>query len=110
LVSIKFGASQHTLLRDTELEPVMPGRHTARSSITEQLSDLKDGGHLLLLREGAVVLDGEYEGEGGGDEGAPLDDLDDLEEGDLGGEGVTVEDDRQAVLSVPAVQLHTPAP
>ncbi len=34
----------------------------------------------------------------------------DLEEGDLGGERVAVEDDRQAVLPVPAVKLHTTAP
>ena len=33
-----------------------------------------------------------------------------LQEGDLGGERVTVEYDRQTVLTVPTVQLYTPTP
>ena len=57
-----------------------------------------------------MVLYGENEGVGGGGEGALLDDPHHLQEGDLGGERVTVEYDRQTVLTVPTVQLYTPTP
>ena len=67
-------------------------------------------GHGVLLFLAAVVLYGENEGVGGGGEGALLDDPHHLQEGDLGGERVTVEYDRQTVLTVPTVQLYTPTP
>ena len=71
---------------------------------------LEDGGHLLLLADRAVVLDRQDDGEGRGDEGRLGDGLDDLPEGDLGGERVAVVDDGLAVVPVPAVELDAPAP
>ena len=71
---------------------------------------LEDYGHLLLLGEGAVVLDGEDDREGRGDEGGLPDGDHHLPEADLGGECVPVVDDRQTIVSVPAVQLDTTTP
>ena len=55
---------------------------------------LEDCGHLLLLGEGAVVLDGEDDGEGRGYERRLGDCLHDISERDLGRQRVAVVDDR----------------
>ena len=61
-------------------------------------------GHLVLLPLGAVVLDGEDQGELGGEEGVRLDGVDqDLLEVQLGGQGPAVVDDGLGVGAVPAV-------
>ena len=57
------------------------------------ISHLEDGCHLLLLRERAVVLDGEDDGEGRGHERRLGDRLHDVPERDLGRQRVTVVDD-----------------
>ena len=70
--------------------------------------DLLEGrGHLLLLGDAAVVLDGEDDGVFAGHEGVVLDDFDDVQEPDLAGDGVAVEYERHPVRPVPAVQLDT---
>ena len=56
-----------------------------------------------------MVLDRENHRVGRGHEGAFFDGEEDLPEAYLGGEGVAVVDDREAVISVPAVQLDTAA-
>ena len=56
-----------------------------------------------------MVLYGQDDGVGRGHEGALLDGHQHLAEADLGGEGVAVVDDREPVVPVPAVQLHTAA-
>ena len=56
-----------------------------------------------------MVFDGEDDGQRGRDKGALGDGLDDVPEGDLGGEGVAVVDDGLAVVAVPAVELHATA-
>lgn len=53
-----------------------------------------------------MVLQGQDNGKGRVDEGAFIDDLNDIFEADLGGEGVTMVNDWIPVISVPAVQLH----
>ena len=70
-------------------------------------SYLENGCHLALLDERAVVLDGEDDGVVRLEEGVVADGPDDVDELDLGGEGVAVED--QGTLgTVPAVQLDGP--
>ena len=54
---------------------------------------LEDYGHLLLLGEGAVVLDGEDDGEGRGHERRLGDSLHDVSERDLGRQCVAMVDD-----------------
>ena len=54
---------------------------------------LEDCGHLLLLWEGAVVLDGENDGEGRGHKRRLGDSLHDVSERDLGCQCVAVVDD-----------------
>ena len=54
-----------------------------------------------------MVLDGENDRVVTGHEGVVLDDLDDVQEPDLAGDGVPVEDERHPVRAVPAVQLDT---
>ena len=70
----------------------------------------EDRRHLLLLGDRAVVLDGEDDGEGGGDEGGLPDGDHHLPEADLGGECVSMVDDRQTIVSVPAVKFDTTTP
>ena len=70
----------------------------------------EDRRHLLLLGDRAVVLNGEDDGEGRGDEGGLPDGDHDLPEADLGGERVPVVDDRQTIISVPAVKFDTTTP
>ena len=70
----------------------------------------EDRRHLLLLGDRAVVLDGEDDGEGGGDEGGLPDGDHHLPEADLGGERVPVVDDRQSIVPVPAVKFDTTTP
>ena len=61
-------------------------------------------GHAVLLAFGAVVLDGEDEGELGGVEGVGLHGVDqDLLEVELGGEGPAVVDDWFVSLAIPTI-------
>ena len=60
--------------------------------------------HLALLRQRAVVLDGEDDGVVRLEEGVVADRAHDVAELDLGGERVAVEDQR-ALRPVPAVEL-----
>ena len=76
----------------------------------ESLNLEEDRRHLLLLGDRAVVLDGEDDREGGGDEGGLPDGDHHLPEADLGGERVPVVDDRQTIVSVPAVKFDTTTP
>ena len=55
-----------------------------------------------------MVLNGQDHRVGRVDEGTLLDCNEDLSEADLAGESVTVVDDGAAIVSVPAVELHTP--
>ncbi len=68
---------------------------------------LEGQGHSGLLLERTMVLDREDDGVGGGEEGAFVDGVHDLTEGDLGCEGVTVVNHRITVISIPTIQLHT---
>jgi len=76
--------------------------------ISEDL--LHDLDHGLLLRNGAVVLDGEDQRVWGGLEGVLLDGVNHVRKEQLGGEGVAVVDDGLAIVAIPAVQLNTLAP
>lgn len=69
-----------------------------------------DGGHLLLLEDGAVDFEGEYHGVWRVLEGVLVESLDDGLEGDFGGHGVAVVDDGGVVGAVPAVELDALAP
>ena len=70
---------------------------------------LKKCGHPSLLWQRAVVLNGEDDGVAGGHKGALLDGYQHLSEADLGGEGVAMVDDGEAVVAIPTVQLDTSA-
>ena len=54
-----------------------------------------------------MVLDGENDGVVTGHEGVIFDGLDDVQEPDLAGDGVAVEDEGHPLWPVPAVQLYT---
>ena len=56
-----------------------------------------------------MVLNGEDDGVAGGHKGALLDGYQHLSEADLGGEGVAMVDDGEAVVAIPTVQLDTSA-
>lgn len=68
---------------------------------------LENLGHLTLLREGAVILDGQDHGVFRGGKGVLLDGLDDIQESNLARDGVAVVDERHPVRTVPTVQLDT---
>ena len=87
-----------------------PGKDRHHSGENESLNLEEDRRHLLLLGDRAVVLDGEDDREGRSDEGGLPDGDDHLPEADLGGECVPVVDDRQTVVSVPAVKFDTATP
>ena len=55
-----------------------------------------------------MILNGQNHRVGRVHEGALLDGDENLPEADLAGESVSVVDDGAAVVSIPAVQLHTP--
>ena len=72
-------------------------------AIAQQL--FKDGGHALLLRDRAVILDGEDDGIRRCDEGRLGDRLHDLAKRDFRGERVAVVNDGLSVVAVPTVEL-----
>lgn len=78
-----------------------------QESFAEQLFEY--GGHLLLLGNGAVVLNAEYDRVRGGDEGRLGDRLHHFPERDFGRERVAVIDDGLSVVAVPTVQFHAAA-
>ena len=65
--------------------------------------------HLGLLWETAVVLDAQYEWVQGGLERISANDLDHVLELELGGESVSVVDERFPIRTIPAIQLNAPA-
>lgn len=90
-------------------EPEVRDKRGQRGRQQTMSNYLKDLCHSRLLSLRAVIFYRENHGIGRGDEGAPVDCLDDRAERNFRGEGVAVVYQRRAVVAVPAVQFHASA-